>query len=330
MKIMITGGTGFLGQYLVRELAAYSEHIYVLARNQNHTFDDLSNVTFVRADLTDPQLAEALPADVFNVDLIIHLAALYDIKASYDRAFLQNVFATQNMLRIAKICKGLKAFYDISTIAVGDEQSFYLEEDFLPQRRTFSDFYSQTKYLAEKMVRESITDFPVRIIRPGIIVGDSKTGFMPKGDGPYYFMDALKKHSRLIKAMPYLPLPYLPNTKLPIIPVDHCARFISLLIQRDQFSPELKTYHLISSEVPTVREFLADINKTLDLRVEYIPVPKNPVHQSLLKLLGIPTELVAFMFSRLSYDKTRTNNELPELEESRYSQYKDKLFSYLS
>lgn len=327
---MITGGTGFLGQYLVRELASVSTHIFVLARHQNHAFDDLHNVTFVRADLTDPQLAEAMSADIFEVDLIIHMAALYDIKASYDRAFLQNVFATQNMLRLARKCPGLKAFYDISTIAVGDDQSFYLEEDFLPERRTFSDFYSQTKYLAEKMIRESSTDFPVRIIRPGIIVGDSKTGFMPKGDGPYYFMDALKKHSRLIRTLPYLPLPFHPATKLPIIPVDHCARFISLLIQRDQFSKELKTYHLISAEVPSVREFLADINKALDLRVEYLPVPKNPVHHSLLKLLGIPTELVAFMFSRLSYDKTRTNIELPELEESRYDQYKDKLFSYLS
>lgn len=327
---MITGGTGFLGQYLVRELAAGAHRIFVLARNNNHAFDDLSNVTFVRADLTDPQLAEALPAEVFESDLIVHMAALYDIKASYDKAFLQNVFATQNMLRLAKNCPALKAFYDISTIAVGDDQSFYLMEDFLPQRRTFSDFYSQTKYLAEKMVRESQVELPVRIVRPGIIVGDSQTGFMPKGDGPYYFMDALKKHSLLVKALPYLPLPYNPNTKLPIIPVDHCARFIALLIQRDQFSPELKTYHLISAETPSVREFLGDLNRALDLRVEYIPVPKNPVHNSLLKILGIPTELVAFMFSRLSYDKTRTTKELPELEESRYSQYKDKLFSYLS
>lgn len=330
MKILITGGTGFLGSYLVRELATFADHILVLGRTKTDVFSNLPNVEFIRADLTDPQMAQSLPECAFLVDVIIHAAALYDIKSSYDKAFLQNVFATQNMIGLAKKCRNLKALYTISTIAVGDEHSFYLEEDFLPNRKTFSDYYSQTKYLAEKMIRESDLEIPVRIIRPGIIIGDSKTGVMPKGDGPYYFMDALKKHSLLIRGLPYLPLPYNPNTKLPIIPVDHCARFISLLVKRDQFQQELKTYHLISAEVPTVREFLGDINRALGLKVEYLPVPKNPLHNGILKLIGIPTELVAFMFSKLSYDKTRTNKELPEIEESRYSEYKEKLFSYFN
>ncbi len=329
MKLLVTGGTGFLGNYLIRELAGFADHIFLLGRNQPKTFSDLNNVEFVRADLTDPQFVQSLPESLLDVDLIIHAAALYDIKCSYDKAFLQNVFATQNMLGLAKKCKRLKAFYYISTIAVGDEQSFYLEEDFLPNRKSFSDFYSQTKFLAEKMIRESEMEIPVRIIRPGIIVGDSATGAMPKGDGPYYFMDALKKHSLLIRSLPYLPLPYNPNTKLPIIPVDHCARFIALLVKRDQFDGQIKTYHLISSEVPSVREFLSDINRALGLKVDYLPVPKNPLHNGILKLIGIPTELVAFMFSKLSYDKTRTNKELPEIEESRYSEYREKLFSYL-
>lgn len=329
MKILITGGTGFLGQYLVKELQRSAEKIFVLARHQTNVFKDCKNVEYVQADLTDPQLHSALEERVLNVDIIIHLAALYDIKASYDKAYLQNVFATQNMLRLSKSCPRLKAFYYVSTIAVGDDQSFSLEEDVFPLRKRFNDFYSQTKYLAEKMMRESSFHVPLRIIRPGIIIGDSVTGHMPKGDGPYYFMDALKKHALIIKALPYLPLPYHPSTKLPIIPVDHCARAFSLLIKRDNFQEQLKTYHLISSEVPTVGEFLADINHALNLKVMYVPVPKNPIHNTVLKFLGIPTELVAFMFSRLSYDKTRTKRELPELEESRYSSYKDKIFSYL-
>jgi nucleoside-diphosphate-sugar epimerase len=332
MKILMTGGTGFLGQYLVRELAAVHEKIFITGRNSEKpsTFKDLKNVEYIRADLTDPQLTDTLDGDILNVDLIIHAAALYDIKSSYDKVFLQNVFATQNMLGLAKKCKNLKAFYYVSTIAVGDDNSFYLEEDFLPNRKNFNDHYSMTKYLAEKLVRDNCSKIPMRILRPGIIVGDSLTGHMPKSDGPYYFMDALKKHSLLIKPLSYLPLPYNPNTKLPIIPVDHCARFISKLIERDLFELDLKTYHLISSELPTVQEFLYDINRVLDLRVEYLPVGKNPIHNVVLKMLGIPTELIAFMFSKLSYDKTRTNKELPELEESRYSDYKEKLFHYLA
>jgi hypothetical protein len=92
----------------------------------------------------------------------------------------------------------------------------------------------------------------------------------------------------------------------------------------------VKTYHLISAEVPTTSEFLTDVNKVLHIQTKYIPVLKNPLHNSLLNLLGIPKELIPFMFSKLSYDKTRTIEELPELAESTYSSYKEKLFLYLA
>jgi len=149
---------------------------------------------------------------------------------------------------------------------------------------------------------------------------------MNKVDGPYYFILAMKKYSHLLRALPILPLSFNPRTKIPVIPVDHCARYIALLLDRENGSLETKTYHLISAEVPSVKEFLEDLNRTFNLKVKYVPVFKNPVHNVLLKLLGIPNELVPFMFSKLSYDKTRTMNELPELKMSRYSAYKDKLF----
>lgn len=334
MKIIITGATGFLGQYLVKELAPFCEKLFVLGRRSapesSHQFP---SVEFVQIDLTDTHLVETFKKKsphLFEVDVIIHAAALYDIQAGYDKAFLQNVFVTQNMLNLAKHCSKLKSFYYISTIAVGDDSSFFLEENALPRRKRFNDHYSKTKYLAEKIVRESKLGCSLRIIRPGIIVGDSQTGHMPKGDGPYFFMDALKKHLHLLKGIALLPLPYNPSTTLPIIPVDHCARFISLIVQRDSHENELKTYHLISTEIPTVQEFLDEINRALGLRVRYLPVVKNPIHSSLLKLLGIPKELTSFMFSRLSYDKTRTESELPEILESKFSDYKDTLFSYLA
>lgn len=329
MKILITGGTGFLGQYLVRNLAREGHTQTLLGRTKSDLFSDLAQCEFFRVDLSDPQAHLALEDCLFSADVIIHLAALYDIRAGYDKAFMHNVVGTQNALKIAKRCKNLKAFYAISTIAVGDETSFYLGEDELPLRKSFGDAYSQTKYLAEKLVRESSGDFPVRILRPGIIVGDSQSGFMPKADGPYYFMDAFKKYLPLVKAMKVLPLPYNPSTKIPLIPVDHCASAIAALVNRDDYSPETKGYHLISEDVPTVAEFLSDMAFKLDLKTEFIPVKENPLHHHLLKWMGVPTELVRFMFSRLSYDKTRTNVELPELQESRYSEYKKNLFSYL-
>lgn len=330
MKIFITGATGFLGQYLVRELSSQFETIYVLSRNIHFEgFKDLPNVKIVRGDVTQTNIIENKELRTLiksEIEYFIHAAALYDITASHSDCFLQNVVGTQNCVRLQKKMKNLKAFYYISTIAVGDDQAFYLEEDHLPLGIKFNDFYSETKYLAEKIVRESDLIHATRIIRPGIIIGDSKKGRMEKIDGPYYFIEALKKYSSLLKSIPFIPLSFNPNTKIPLIPVDHCAQLISLLIKRDVGDLEIKTYHLISDGIPTIAEFLNDLNQVFNLRTKYLPVPKNFIHNSLLKLLGIPKEQVPFMFSKLSYDKTRTNEELPEIRLSTYSAYKSIIF----
>jgi nucleoside-diphosphate-sugar epimerase len=276
MKIFITGATGFLGQYLVRELSSQFETIYILSRNSDfQSFNDLPNVQLVKGDITQLEII-----DNHNIrdqlleecDFVVHAAGLYDLSAEHSECYLQNVVGTQNTIHFVKKMKKLKAFYYISTIAVGDNQSFFLEEDYLPPRKNFNDFYSETKYLAEIMVRELHAMLAVRIIRPGIIIGDSKTAKMDKTDGPYYLIRAMEKYAGLLKSVPFIPLSFNPRTKIPLIPVDHCARYISLLISRDTGAPELKTYHLISNEIPTVKEFLVDLNKAFGFKdVGYSP-----------------------------------------------------------
>ncbi len=332
MNILITGGTGFLGGHLVHELSRQFKTIYVLSRQHNlEKFKDISNVEYITGDITGLDVLTfegQVRADFLDsVDVVLHAAALYDLSATYSATFLQNVVGTQNILHLLESMKNLKSFYYISTIAVGDPESFFLEEDTLPVRSKFDDAYSETKYLAEQIVRNHVSEkYVTRIIRPGIIVGDSQTGKMPKIDGPYYFIRAFKKYAGLLKYTPIVPLSYNPRAKLPLIPVDHCARFIGLLIERETFLKSLKTYHLVSSESPSLSEFLRDLNDMVGIKTHYFAVKENKIHNSLLKLLGIPQEVLPFMFSRLSYDKTSTLEDLPEIKESTYSSFKHILF----
>jgi thioester reductase-like protein len=330
MKIFITGATGFLGQYLVRELSPKCESIFVLSRNSNYAgYSDLPNVHLVKGDITQLEImdqGEMRDRIINECDFAVHAAALYNLTAGHAESYLNNVCGTQNMLNFSKKIKNLKALYYVSTIAVGDDQTILLEEGSLPPRKKFTDFYSETKYFAEKIVRETSANLPIRIVRPGIIIGDSQTGKMEKVDGPYYFIEAMKKYAKFLKPLKILPLSFIPETKIPLIPVDHCAQYISLLIERDLAAPELKTYHIISNEIPTVREFLKDLNAAFGLKTKYIPVSKNSLHTTLLKMMGIPKEVIPFMFSKLSYDRTCTIKEIPEIQKSEYSAYKNILF----
>ncbi len=333
MKIFITGATGFLGQYLVNNIAPLFDEVYLLTRNCNQAIlNNHQNIKWIKGDITNQEVVDDqdLRKVILNeIDVFLHAAALYDVQASYSDCYLQNVLGTQNILRLAKRSKSLKVFYYISTIAVGDDNCFFLEEDILPSRSNFTDHYSETKYLAEKLVRETMFNFPTRIIRPGIIVGDSESGEMSKIDGPYYFMFTIKKYISILEKSRVVPLSFNPQTRLPIIPVDHCARFVSLLIQRDKYEAGIKTYHLISEDIPSIKNFLDDLNLYFGLKVHYLPFFKNTFSKNLLSVLGIPPQVYPFMFSKLSYDKSRTLEELPELKESRYGTFKDKIFGIL-
>lgn len=333
MKILITGGSGFLGKKIIKELASMNHEIFVHSRQPDfklkNDFEGIEHLTYVQGDITSLEII-AKEKDrqkiIDEIEVVIHAAALYEIGASYSDCFLQNVVGTQNVLHFLGKLKNLRAFYYVSTIAVGDPETFFLEENQLQKRSSFSDKYSETKYLAELCVRENLSDkYVTRIIRPGIIVGDSVNGDIPKTDGPYYFIEAFKKYKNILGALPAVLLAYNPRTKMPIIPVDHCARFIALLVSRDQMLKVLKTYHLITPDSPSVAEFLSDLNERFELKTHYIPVKKNPLSKRLLKQLGIPNELESFMFSKLSYDKTSTLEDLPELEESSYAQFKSVL-----
>jgi thioester reductase-like protein len=212
---------------------------------------------------------------------------------------------------------------------VADAETSYIGEDYLPERKEFFDDYSRTKYIAEKMVREfgSLNaSLPLRVIRPGIIVGDSKTGFIGSINGPYYFLDLVKKNINIIKKLPIVPLAFNPESELHIIPVDHVANLISKIISRDNFDSGSKSYHLISIDPPKVKDFLEDTRQALGLKCHFIPLQRHKAFNFILPLLKIPKEVIPFMFSKISYDKLATLKDLPELKESKYADYKKIFF----
>src|SRR5262249_61233896 len=69
----------------------------------------------------------------------------------------------------------------------GDRKGTFYEDD-LETGQRFRNAYERTKYEAERMVRAAMRQLPITVVRPSIIVGDSKTGEIDKLDGPYYLL----------------------------------------------------------------------------------------------------------------------------------------------
>jgi thioester reductase-like protein/short-subunit dehydrogenase len=247
----ITGGTGFLGRRLVARLLARPDcdAIYVLVRSRTRFESaarswDSQRVVAVTGDLTSPGLGVS---DISGpIDHVVHLGAIYDFTASEEANHATNVTGTSNVISFAASV-GAKCLHHVSSVAVaGDHRGRFTEADFDLGQGLPSPYHA-TKFSAEKLVRSQDL-VPWRVYRPSAVVGDSRTGEMDKIDGPYYFLPAITRLSRLPARLP-LVIPQLGSTN--IVPVDYVVDAIAYLMH----SPTTDTtFHLGSPRNQTLTE----------------------------------------------------------------------------
>lgn len=134
-KILVTGGAGFIGSYLVPRLLAKGFSVAVLdnlysgkLENLNGSCND-SHFKFVNADIRD---TTALADAMRGVDAVVHLAALIDVAASViDPAVTHevNVTGTLNLLQAAKRSKVKRFVFASSTAVYGDVRNLPVREN---------------------------------------------------------------------------------------------------------------------------------------------------------------------------------------------------------
>lgn len=169
-KVLVTGGTGFIGKYLTIRLRERGYFIKILTRGRrvNSKRNDSKNIEYCFGDIRD---REVIKRAVNGVEKVFHLATLMQEVSVSNREYWEvNVEGIRNLLE-ACINQKIKRFVHCSSTAVtGDIYNSYGNED-TPYSPV--DIYQKTKCEGEKLVLEYYKRYalPVVIVRPAGVYG---------------------------------------------------------------------------------------------------------------------------------------------------------------
>jgi nucleoside-diphosphate-sugar epimerase len=315
----ITGFPGFIATKLLTALRQEypTSHFYLLVLKKEKGLaeqklkEDDNNTFLVEGDILKKGLGipDSLRKQITDkVTHCIHLAALYDLTAAYSPAYFCNVLGTDHVLEFAKDCMNLKRFCYYSTAYVSGNEKGQILESSLLQPASFRNYYEQTKHEAERNVRMLMNDLPITIIRPGIIVGDSRNGETLKFDGPYFMMQFLRRLSAL-------PIPYIGRTssKIHLVPVDFIVNASVYLMHSEQGVS--KTYHLLSPYSPQIQDAYTLICKELIGKIPSWHMSRSLADRMLSisfisKWLGVPRETLSYFSHEAEYDTSQLEHDL--------------------
>lgn len=272
--ILLTGATGLLGRYLLRDLMLADVPVAAVVRSSRRqsaedriealmgTWEDILQRKMPRpyvleGDITEPFLGlDATDRHWVdqNCDSVLHNAASLSFVATSEEGepYRSNIKGVQNVLDLCQET-GIKDFHHVSTAYVAGLRTGQIMESELDLGQQMSNPYEESKMTAEKLVRAAEFLSPPTIYRPSIIVGDSKTGFTSTFHG---FYACLELAHTLVSSLGTAGSYAESQTKMRIslngtetknfIPVDWVSAVITSIITHPQHHGQ--TYHITPRE----------------------------------------------------------------------------------
>lgn len=178
MKAFVTGGTGFIGQRVIKKLLERQYDVYALARS-GASAQKLTAMgcTVIPGDITD---VASMRSGMAGSDAVFHIAAWYKVGApDWLEAEKINVSGTRNVLRLAHELGVPKIIYTSTIAVLGDTHGQLVDESFY-QGGPFLSEYDRTKWLAHYKVALPLIEMgaPIMIVMPGMVYGPGDTSVL--------------------------------------------------------------------------------------------------------------------------------------------------------
>jgi nucleoside-diphosphate-sugar epimerase len=263
MKAFVTGGTGFIGERLVKRLRDRGDDVVALVRSREKGAKlEQIGATLVEGDLSS---SDAIRAGVEGCDAVFHVAAVYKVgipKSEHEAMYDSNVRGTERVLDAA-FQAGVGRIVYVSTINVfGNTHGEVVDETYERPGDDYLSYYDETKYLSHQVAKERIAKgVPIVIVQPGGVYGP--------GDHSEVGNVIDQTRAGKLKALPFAGL------GLNLVYVDDVADGILLAHDKGRVGES----YVLGGEIVTMRDL---VNKTAELAGR--KPPKRDLPSGVIKL----------------------------------------------
>jgi nucleoside-diphosphate-sugar epimerase len=278
VKVFVTGGTGFIGGTVVRQLRERGDDVACLVRDSAKGEKlKAQGCELVTGDLGDDA---AIRRGMEGCDAVIHVAAMYEVgipRSQHPAMYAANVAGTELVLRSALEAKVPKVVYVSTVGAFGNTNGKIVDETYRHPGTEFTSYYEQTKWEAHKVAERMSAEegLPCTIVQPGGVYGPGDTSQVADLLGEF-----------LAGKLPLIPFPEL---GICMTHVDDIAAGILLALDKGKAGED----YVLSGPVTTMREAIGVV-----AGISGRKAPKHALPTPLMKMLTPVGPLVGKMMGQ--------------------------------
>jgi len=236
-----------------------------------------------------------------SIEVIHHCGAITYPDVDRETARRVNVNGTVEVVELAEAARRLDRLVLWSSASVSQPQHGLATEQELIKPSRFRGVIEETRYQAEQIVRAEMDHIPTTILRPAIIVGDSRTGEIDRFEGPYLLVLLMLNSPVDLR----VPLPGRGDIPLNLVPIDYVVRAGLAITSNPRAAGH--TFHLIDPDPPTVHRVFEMIAEAAGRRAPVGNLPTN-LATAVLRTPGlerfaqIPRTFLEQLATEVTYD----------------------------